>query len=239
VVAVGVLVLADIAHRVISDTRRVRLEQHDPSSARASVRLALRPCYHRLGKTGVVDMRTRSKPDHHRSIALMLATLGCAVAIAACGSSGKSSGGSGSSGRSSGIAFASCMRAHGINIPDPGSGGGGIQLPAGANPQSPGFQSAQKACFKLLPGGGPGRGQPASQSQNRNKLAMSESKRRHGLSTIPDPVSPPQPGNGLGLAFGAPGSFIVIPQALINSPAFNQAAAACGLPGAGAGHVTS
>ena len=186
-------------------------------------------------------MRTRSKPDHHRSIALMLATLGCAVAIAACGSSDKSSNGSGSSGRSSGIAFASCMRAHGINIPDPGSGGGGIQLPAGANPQSPGFQSAQKACFKLLPGGGPGRGQPASASQKRQMLAMSECMRRHGLSTFPDPVStPPQPGNGLGIAFGAPGSFIVIPQALMNSPAFNQAAAACGLPGAGKGpgHVT-
>ena len=65
-------------------------------------------------------------------------------------------------------------------------------------------------------------------------LAMSECMRRHGLSTFPDPVStPPQPGNGLGLAFGAPGSFIAVPQALMNSPAFNQAAAACGLPGAG------
>lgn len=180
-------------------------------------------------------MRTRSKRDHHRSIALTLATLGCAVAIAACGSSGKSSNGSGSGGRSSGIAVAQCMREHGItNFPDPGPGGG-IQIPSGSgiNPQSPGFQSAQKACFKLLPGGGPGGGQ-ASESQKRQMLAMSECMRRHGLSTFPDPVStPPQPGNGRGLAFGAPGSFIAIPQALINSPAFNQAAAACGLPGAG------
>ena len=110
---------------------------------------------------------------------------------------------------------------------------GGIQLPSGINPQSPGFQSAQKTCFKLLPGGGPGRGH-ASESQKRQMLAMSECMRRHGLSTFPDPVStPPQPGNGLGLASGAPGSFIVIPRALMNSPAFNQAAAACGLPGAG------
>jgi hypothetical protein len=180
-------------------------------------------------------MRTGSEPDHNRGIALMLATLGCAAAIAACGSSGKSNNGSGSGGRPSGIAVARCMRAHGItNFPDPGPGGG-IQIPAGSgiNPQSPGFQSAQKTCFKLLPGGGPGRGQ-ASESQKRQMLAMSECMRRHGLSTFPDPVStPPQPGNGLGLAFGAPGSFIVIPQALMNSPAFNQAAAACGLPGAG------
>jgi hypothetical protein len=126
------------------------------------------------------------------------------------------------------------MRAHGIaNFPDP-SASGGIQLPAGANPQSPGFQSAQRACSKLLPGGGPGGGPQASESQKRQMLAMSECMRRHGLLTFPDPVStPPRKGNGVGIAFGAPGSFIVIPQALINSPAFNQAAAACGLPGAG------
>jgi hypothetical protein len=163
----------------------------------------------------------------------MLATLGCAVAIAACGSSGKPTSGSGSGGRSSGLAFAECMRAHGMtNFPDPGSGGG-IQLPAGTNPQSPAFQSAQHTCFKLLPGGGPG-GVQASESQKLQMLAMSECMRRHGLSTFPDPVSTaPRPGSGFGIAFGAPGSFIAIPQALMNSPAFNQAAGACGLPGAG------
>jgi hypothetical protein len=175
----------------------------------------------------------RSRPDHRRGIALVLATLACAAAVAACGSSGKSSNASGSGGRSSGLAVAQCMRAHGItDFPDPSSGGG-IQLPAGINPQSPGFQSAQKTCFKLLPGGGPGRGQ-ASESQKRQMLAMSSCMRRHGLSTFPDPVTTaPAPGTGFGVAFGAPGSFIAIPQALMNSPAFNQAAAACGLPGAG------
>jgi hypothetical protein len=180
-------------------------------------------------------MRTRPKPDHHhRSVALMLATLGCAVAIAACGSSGKPSNGSGSGRRSAGIAFSDCMRAHGMtNFPDP-SGSGAFQLPAGVNPQSPGFQSAQHACRRLWPSAGAQGGARASESQKRQMVAMSECMRRHGLSTFPDPVSsPPQNGNGVGLAFGAPGSFIVIPQALINSPAFNQAAAACGLPGAG------
>jgi hypothetical protein len=180
-------------------------------------------------------MRTRAKPyHHHRSVALMLATLGCAVAIAACGSSGKPSNGSGSGRRSAGIAFSDCMRAHGMtNFPDPGSGGA-YQVP-GVEVRSPGFQSAQHACRKLWPFAGvkPPR---ASESQKRQMVAMSECMRRHGLSTFPDPVSsppPPQKGNGVGMAFGAPGSFIVIPQALVNSPAFNQAAAACGLPGAG------
>jgi hypothetical protein len=63
-------------------------------------------------------------------------------------------------------AFSRCMRAHGIaDFPDPTSGGG-LRISAGAgsdlNPNSPAFQSAQKACSKSvgLPGlgGGPQRG---------------------------------------------------------------------------------
>jgi hypothetical protein len=58
--------------------------------------------------------------------------------------------------------------------------------------------------------------------------------RKHGLSTFPDPTTTaPAPGAGFGIAFGAPGSFIAVPQSLIQSPAFNQAAAACNFPGAG------
>jgi hypothetical protein len=65
-------------------------------------------------------------------------------------------------------------------------------------------------------------------------LAMSQCMRKHGLATFPDPVAtPPSPSSGFGLAFGSPGSFIAIPQSLMQSPAFDQAARACGLPGAG------
>jgi hypothetical protein len=161
------------------------------------------------------------------------AALGCAVALAACGSSAKSSGGP--AGTSSGIKFADCMRSHGVpNFPDPGPGGG-IQIPAGSavNPQSPAFQSAQNTCFKLLPGGGPPRGQ-ASEQRKRMMLRLAQCMRSHGLTTFPDPTAtPPSPGAGFGIAFGSPGSFLAVPQALIQSPAFKQAAAACGFPGAG------
>jgi hypothetical protein len=62
--------------------------------------------------------------------------------------------------------FAKCMREHGIKV-EASTQGGGIQIrihsrkgEAGApNPESPGFQQAQTACQKLLPGppgGGPG-----------------------------------------------------------------------------------
>ena len=101
------------------------------------------------------------------------------------------------------------MRSHGVpNFPDPSHGGGGIQLGSGINPQSPAFQAAQKICFKLLPGGGPGGGQ-ASESQKLAMLKLSRCMRAHGVTSFPDPTNkPPSPGNGPGIAFGAGGSFI-------------------------------
>jgi hypothetical protein len=58
------------------------------------------------------------------------------------------------------LKFSACMRSHGLpNFPDPTFSGGGAQLrvdrKSGLNPNSPQFQAAQKACQKLMPGGGP------------------------------------------------------------------------------------
>jgi hypothetical protein len=164
-----------------------------------------------------------------------LAAVGCALALSACGSSASSSS---ASGGSAPIKFANCMRSHGVsNFPDPGAGGG-IQLnsSSGIDPRSPAFQDAQKACSSLLPGGGPLRG-PVSETRKLAMLRLAQCMRRHGLTTFPDPTSsPPSKGGGgpgNGIAFGAPGSFIAVPQALIQSPGFRQAAAECGFPGAG------
>jgi len=163
----------------------------------------------------------------------MLATATSALALAACGSSqapkhGPTAGGDG-------IKFSACMRSHGVpNFPDP-SAGGGIQISSssGIDPQSPAFQSAQNACSKLLPGGGPGRGS-TSESRKLAMVKLAACMRRHGLSTFPDPTTtPPSPSPGLGVAFGGPGAFIAVPQSLMQSPGFNAAAAACGFPGAG------
>jgi hypothetical protein len=129
------------------------------------------------------------------------------------------------------------MRSHGVpNFPDPGAGGG-IQINAssGVNPRSPAFLAAQRACAGLLPGGGP-LGHHASEADKLKMLAMSRCMRTHGLPSFPDPVAtPPMAGRGFGLAFGAPGSIIAIPDSLLRSPAFKQAAAVCGIPGAGPG----
>jgi hypothetical protein len=59
------------------------------------------------------------------------------------------------------VAFAACMREHGIDMPDPqttsGGGGGAVRIGGdGIDPGSPEFQDAMEACQALMPGGGPG-----------------------------------------------------------------------------------
>jgi hypothetical protein len=63
-------------------------------------------------------------------------------------------------------------------------------------------------------------------------LKLAQCMRSHGISGFPDPTSSPPsaPPKGGGLAFGSPGAFISVPQTLIQSPGFKQAAAACGFP---------
>jgi hypothetical protein len=178
--------------------------------------------------------------DRHRVLAVALLALTCAVALAACGSSSNSSSGSGLKGRAAMLQFASCMRAHGVpNFPDPSPGGGlHIDQSSGINPSSPAFQSAQNTCSKLLPGGGPGRG-PVSEARKQQMLRLAQCMRAHGVSAFPDPTSgppsSPSPGSGGGLGFGTPGAFLSVPQSLINSPAFQTAATACGFPVPGRG----
>ena len=166
----------------------------------------------------------------YRRFAVALAAVGCAVALAACGSSSPKSNRA-----DIGLKVAKCMRSHGVaNFPDPSGGGGGIQIPNGVNPQSPAFQAAQKICFKLLPRGGPLTGK-VSEARKKQMLKLSECMRAHGVSSFPDPTTgpPSAPPSGGGIAFGSPGSFLSVPQSLIDSPGFKQAAAACGFPGGG------
>lgn len=62
--------------------------------------------------------------------------------------------------RDSLIKFSQCMRAHGINMPDPTFNANGATIrggpDSGIDPNSAEFQAAQKACQKNLPGKGAG-----------------------------------------------------------------------------------
>jgi hypothetical protein len=87
-----------------------------------------------------------------------IAVPAAALALAACGSSSRTTT-SGESSPGSFAAFASCMRSHGVpNFPD-SSGPGGIHFSPGSgiDPAAPAFRQAQARCQKLLPGGGPPR----------------------------------------------------------------------------------
>lgn len=60
--------------------------------------------------------------------------------------------GGGGSNNSQLLAFAHCMQTHGVpKFPDP-TAGGGIGLPPGVDPNSPGFQKAWQECQSKLPG---------------------------------------------------------------------------------------
>jgi hypothetical protein len=66
------------------------------------------------------------------------------------------------------LAFAKCMREHGVDMPDPDFSGGGVRIQVNSGSDSggtgpkedPDFQTAEAACSSLLPGkmgpGGPG-----------------------------------------------------------------------------------
>jgi hypothetical protein len=136
------------------------------------------------------------------------------------------------------LAFAQCMRAHGVNVPDPGSSGGGavkIQISSGGAGGATGPDAATRAalsaCQKYLPkigGNGGGTPDPARQAQ---LLQFAQCMRAHGVN-IPDPSS----GSG-GIAIGGPGSGQDINP---NSATFQNAQKACQkyLPGKGAGLKT-
>jgi hypothetical protein len=157
---------------------------------------------------------------------IALASITCAVAIAACGSSSNS----GQSARHNAfLAYSNCMRSHGVpSFPDP-SPGGGIHLSSGMNPFSPAFRAAQAACHSLLPGGGPGAAHPTAQAEAQT-LKVSECMRQHGVSGFPDPtLKPPSSPAGYSILEDRGGVVLAVPSTINPaSPVFKQAAATCG-----------
>jgi hypothetical protein len=166
------------------------------------------------------------KPRRLLPLLLILAPV-----LAACGSS-SSPGNAASSSYAKGLAFAKCMRSHGVpNFPDPKAGANGaIRVQAsqrsGSGPSlkingvpvdAPAFQSAQQACRSLLPNGG--RPPQLSASQRQAMLQFSQCMRAHGLTNFPDP----QFNSGGGRLLFRGGGSGLDP----NSPAFKQAQAAC------------
>lgn len=92
------------------------------------------------------------------------------------------------------VAYAACMHEHGIpNFPEPQVSEHGSEVaikmavPAGVG-NNPKFESAQQACRKLLPGGGPGQQAPLTPAQQQQYLKAAACIRSHGVPNFPDPT---------------------------------------------------
>jgi hypothetical protein len=178
---------------------------------------------------------TRGQQQHQ--LRAYLALVGCALAIAACGSSNKP-GAPGPSGGASTIAtldkYSACMRDHGVSgFPDPsttetpnsfGMDGYNFDLPATMDTQSPAYESAQTTCGKLVSTGS-GSSPPAGMLAKAREAALkrAECMRKHGVPNFPDPTGN---GNGNGITESSAGgsNARMSPQ----SPTFQQAEKICG-----------
>ncbi len=166
----------------------------------------------------------------------MLMLAGAVPALAACGSSNRNPAASAAPKAAQSIAFAKCMRSHGVpNFPDPtGNGGGGLAIQAsdtsgsrqslkvnGVSVNAPAFQSAMRACQSYFPHRKPSASQIAELKKNGVRFAAC--MRSHGVPNFPDPQFQTGPGGGIGVRIGGPGSGINP-----RSPAFQSAQKACG-----------
>jgi hypothetical protein len=144
-----------------------------------------------------------------RTTAAIIATAGLSLLAAACGSSPGShvaqlgstatqstsspTPSASSAHQNDAIAFARCMRSHGVpNWPDPNSSGAfdkskltPQQLGAGTSR----VQAAQSACNHLLPNGGSGPNAARVQYMRALGLRYARCMRRHGVPNLPDPGS--------------------------------------------------
>ena len=115
-------------------------------------------------------------------------------------SSSTGAGGAGATGSASpdsqAVAYSACMHAHGVpNFPEPrvSTSGDEVRVAVRVTPGitgNPKFKSAQQACGKLLPGGGPGEGasQQISPQEQSQYLKAAACIRSHGIPSFPDPT---------------------------------------------------
>ncbi len=89
------------------------------------------------------------------------------------------------------LAFARCMRSHGVpNYPDPARSGQLVkESPQQLGVTSARFQSASSECNHLLPNGGSGPNAAQVQRVKALSLEFSRCIRSHGVRSFPDPAS--------------------------------------------------
>jgi hypothetical protein len=169
-------------------------------------------------------------------VGLLAVMAGVAVLTLACGGNSASTGSSGSSqaagatpsassqASNNAVAFAQCMRAHGIpNYPDPSSVSGPVDSRQLGVTDTV-YESARTTCYRLYPQRQSGPGLTTAQQQQvlGQLLNFAKCMRSHGLPAFPDP-NPASTiwGSGGGQTFTLPSS--INP----NSSQFTSAENAC------------
>src|ERR1700759_1265291 len=126
-----------------------------------------------------------------RSRPLIITTIAAAaVSLSVAGCGGGSSATAATSGYAGLVAYASCMRSHGVpTFPDPTSSQGipKVKIPIGA----PRFSTASNACHHLWAPGGLGPQTTPRQTQARVAagIAFTDCHRAHGYPNFPDPTA--------------------------------------------------
>jgi hypothetical protein len=174
---------------------------------------------------------SRSSSAPRRGLVTCLGVVVVALALSACGSSSSSSSASTGSLTSGGttaryqarLNLAKCFRAHGINVPDPSSGGGvagggGLFRELRQYSQAQ-VQAARQACQQYFAAAFPALNlSPAQRAQVQQQLVkFAQCMRSHGVN-VPDPTFNGGGGFGFARAFGSVDR---------NSPAFQSAMQAC------------
>jgi hypothetical protein len=133
----------------------------------------------------------------HTIIRLLAATVfaASALALSACGSEGEAGGSAGDrnrqEARDAALAFAQCMREHGVDMPDPTFEGNGV-LQRGPDQSAPRatVEEAEDACKEKREAMEPSE-PPSEDEQHEMKeraLANARCMREHGIENFPDPT---------------------------------------------------
>lgn len=154
---------------------------------------------------------------------LLTLPMACAsLALAACGEGNSSTGSprdEKAEFREAALRYAECMRRHGVDVPDPSPGEGGIVLRGpGPNGNTAAFERAQEACRKHLEDVRPPELSEEEERELREQaLRHARCMREHGVD-MPDPT------------FGEGGKVQMKIEGGIDpeSPAFQEAQRACG-----------
>jgi hypothetical protein len=114
-----------------------------------------------------------------KSLPLMIAGVLASGALAACGGSGSNANASTQDNERQVLNFVRCMREHGVNISQQGTGGGPFKV-TGTNPAV--MEAAQKACQRYRPQGRKENLSPAERAARADAISkFAKCMREHGI----------------------------------------------------------